>query len=59
MAVDPVQAQRVDVVQRPELALGVPPAVGEFSELLQLCGIGVHRIRGQGRNYLASDASTG
>ena len=31
-AVDPFQAQRVDLVQRPELALRVPPAVRELAE---------------------------
>jgi hypothetical protein len=29
---DPFQAQRIDVVQRPELAFRVPPAVGEVAE---------------------------
>src|SRR4051794_291041 len=41
-AVDPFQAQRVDLVQRPEFALGVPPAVCELRKLLELCGVGVH-----------------
>jgi hypothetical protein len=31
--VDPAQAQRVDLVQRPELAVRVPPAVGKVTEL--------------------------
>ncbi len=38
---DPLQAQRVDLVQRAELALGIPPAVREFPEFLQLGRIGV------------------
>src|SRR5438132_329178 len=42
--VDPVEAQRIDVVQRAELALRVPPAMGELAEFLQLCRVGVHRI---------------
>src|SRR5690606_31257961 len=41
LAVDPAQAQRVDLVQGFELGGGVPPAVGEVAELLQFCGIGV------------------
>ena len=41
MRVDPVQAQRVDLVQRPELAFRVPPAVGELAELGQFARIGV------------------
>src|SRR4051812_1709557 len=41
-AIDPFQAQRVDLVQRPEFALGVPPAVCELRKLLELCGVGVH-----------------
>src|SRR5262249_16180222 len=46
-SVDPFQAQRVDLVQRPELALRVPPAVRELREFLEFCGVRVHRIRGQ------------
>jgi hypothetical protein len=42
MAIDPFQAQRIDLVQRPELALRVPPAVGELAEFLQLGRVGVH-----------------
>src|SRR2546428_808342 len=41
--VDPVEAQRIDVVQRAELAVRVPPAMGELAEFLQLCRVGVHR----------------
>ena len=40
--VDPVQAQRIDLVQRLELALRVPPAVRERAEFFQFPGIGVH-----------------
>ena len=45
LPVDPVQAQRVDLVQRPELALRVPPAVRELAEFLELGGVGVHGRR--------------
>ena len=41
VAVDPFQAQRIDLVQRPELALRVPPAVGQLAEFLELCGVRV------------------
>src|SRR4029077_1737782 len=41
---DPVQAQRVDLVERLELALRIPPAVRERAEFLQFLGIGVHRV---------------
>ena len=40
-AVDPVEPQRVDLVQRTELALGVPPAVGQVTELGQFLRIGI------------------
>src|SRR5690606_35570695 len=40
--VDPVEAQRIDVVERPEFAGRVPPPVREVAEFLQLGGIGVH-----------------
>ena len=40
-AVDPVEAQRVDLVQRPEIALGVPPAVGQLAELRELARVGI------------------
>src|SRR5690349_22971995 len=43
-AVDPVQAQRIDVVQRLELAPRVPPAVRERAEFLQFLRIGVHPV---------------
>jgi hypothetical protein len=42
VAVDPVEAQGVDLVERFELGFGVPPAVGEVTEFLQFGGIGVH-----------------
>ena len=32
-ALDPVQAQRIDLVQRPEFAVRVPPAMGQLAEL--------------------------
>src|SRR5262249_49923868 len=38
---DPPQAQRIDLVQRPELAVRVPPAVRELAEFLQLGRVGV------------------
>jgi len=41
-AVDPVQAQRVDLVERLELALRIPPAVRERAEFFQFLRIGVH-----------------
>ena len=44
MLVDPVEPQRVDLVQRPELAVGVPPAVRELAEFLQLLRIDVERL---------------
>ena len=37
----PVQPQRVDLVQRPELAVLVPPAVGELGKLGQFGSIDV------------------
>ena len=40
--VDPAEAQRIDVVQRPEFAVWIPPPVRELAELLELCRIGVH-----------------
>src|SRR5262249_61175572 len=40
--VDPGQAQRVDLVQRLELALRVPPAVRERAEFREFLRIGVH-----------------
>ena len=45
----PVQTQRVDLVQGTKLALGVPPAVGEFREFGQLGGVdvvlcGLHKV---------------
>src|SRR6266581_3009392 len=40
-AVDPVQAQRVDLVERLELALRIPPAVRERAEFFQFLGVGV------------------
>ncbi|MNC89875.1 hypothetical protein D3C83_58800 [compost metagenome] len=36
-----IQAQRIDVVQRLELGAGVPPAVGELAEFVELGGIDV------------------
>src|SRR5690348_158024 len=39
---DPVEPERIDVVQRPELALRIPPAVRELAELRELCRIDVH-----------------
>jgi hypothetical protein len=37
-AVDPVESQRIDLVQRAELALRVPPAVGQFAEFGEFLG---------------------
>ncbi|MPN01134.1 hypothetical protein SDC9_148337 [bioreactor metagenome] len=39
--IDPVKAQRVDVVQRLEFAVRVPPAVGKFSKFVEFGLIGV------------------
>jgi hypothetical protein len=39
--VDPLQAQGVDLVQWPELALRIPPAVGEITEFGQFLGVDV------------------
>src|SRR5713226_9889208 len=41
-SVDPVQAQRIDLVQRLELAARIPPAVRKRAEFFKLPGIGVH-----------------
>ncbi len=40
-AIDPVEAQRIDLMQRPEVALGIPPAVGEVAELGELARVGI------------------
>jgi hypothetical protein len=40
---DPLQAQRIDVVQRPKFALRIPPAVRKLVELLDFGRIDVHR----------------
>src|SRR5438445_136758 len=40
--VDPIEPQRIDFVQRTELALRIPPSRSELAELLELCRIGVH-----------------
>ena len=47
-AVDVVQAQRVDVVQRLEFAVRVPPAVGQLGEFFQFDRVGV----GHGCRYV-------
>jgi len=39
--VDPVQAQGVDIVQRLEFAVRIPPAVGEFSKFVEFGLVGV------------------
>src|ERR1051325_6327249 len=41
--VDPVEAQRIDLVQRTDLALRVPPAMRELAEFLEYRRVGVHR----------------
>src|SRR5205085_2338122 len=41
--VDPAAAQRIDLVQRTELALRVPPAMRELAEFLEFRRVGVHR----------------
>jgi len=35
-AVDPVQSQGIDLVKRLEFTFGIPPAVGQLAELLEL-----------------------
>jgi hypothetical protein len=39
--VDPLEAQRVDRVQRCELAVGIPPAVSKVAEFAQFLRIDV------------------
>jgi hypothetical protein len=39
--VDVGEPQRIDLVQRPELGVGIPPAVRKLAELVQLAGVGV------------------
>jgi hypothetical protein len=47
MAVDPVQAQGVDVVQRLEIAAGIPPAMRKLAEFLEFALVGVdHHVCG-------------
>jgi hypothetical protein len=43
-AVDPVEAQRVDLMQRPEIAFRVPPAVGELAEFGELARVGIRVV---------------
>ena len=41
---DPLEPQRVDCVQRPELAARIPPSVGHFTEFRQFARVDVaHR----------------
>src|SRR5438105_4904241 len=40
--VDPVEPQRIDLVQRAKLAVRIPPAMRELAELLELRRIDVH-----------------
>jgi len=40
-AVDPRQAQRIDLMQGAKLALGIPPAVGQLGEFFQLGWVGI------------------
>jgi hypothetical protein len=42
--VDPLQAQRVDLVQRPEFGIRVPPAVGEFGKFGDFGGVYVAHV---------------
>ncbi len=51
MAVDIAQAQRVDVVQRLEFAVRIPPFVGQLREFFQFDRVGV----GHGLNRCAVD----
>jgi len=43
--VDPVEPQRIDLVQRTKRSGRIPPPVGQFAELLQLGRIDIHRLR--------------
>ena len=43
-AVDVAQPQGIDVMQRLEFAVRIPPAVGQFAELLQLDRIDVDHL---------------
>src|SRR5258706_3111033 len=43
MLLDPAETQRIDLVQRPELAFPIPPAVRQLAELGEFLGIGVER----------------
>lgn len=44
-SVYPVEAQWIDVVQRLELAVRIPPAMGEVAELFEFGWIGVEHVR--------------
>jgi len=47
MFVDPVQTQRIDIVQRLEFAIRIPPAMGEFAKFVEFCTVGVeHDVLG-------------
>jgi hypothetical protein len=46
MRFDPVEPQRVDLVERAELAFGIPPTVGQVAELGDFLRICVHRVNG-------------
>ena len=45
--VNPVQAQRIDLVQGPKFAVGVPPVVGKLAKLGQLLRICVQGCHGR------------
>jgi hypothetical protein len=44
--IDPLQAQRIDLVQWTKFALRIPPPVGQVREFSQFCWIGVHSTGG-------------
>src|SRR4029079_18344639 len=40
--IDPLQAQRIDLMEGTEFAFGIPPARGERAEFLELAWIDIH-----------------
>jgi hypothetical protein len=44
LAVDPVQAQGIDVVQRLEVAARIPPAMRKLAEFLEFALVGIDHV---------------
>ena len=44
LGVDPVQSQRVDLMQWLEFTLGIPPAMGQAGEFFQFCRVGIDSV---------------